>query len=342
MERINTSTSGRTWAIVLAAGNGSRLSSLTRDIAGGAVPKQFCSLDGTSTLIERTLTRAATVVGAERVTAVVSPLHRCYWEETLQGLPQDNIIIQPQNRGTAIGILLPTLRILARDPEARILILPSDHYVADESVLNIAMCCALDDVRDHQQGVALLGIEADEADPELGYIVPGAADHPRMLRVRRFIEKPLFAHARRLITRGALWNSFILACRATSLIDLCLRRYPDVVHLLSAIDSHDYASLSHAYAELPEIDFSRQIATGQERQLVVTAVPRCGWNDLGTPHRLARTLMCDSMRLPNRPAAAQAMRWINLADRLAELHPHLLQHFSHLQVNNSHAIDRRF
>ncbi|MGE0114961.1 MAG: sugar phosphate nucleotidyltransferase [Steroidobacteraceae bacterium] len=339
MERMNTPTSGCPWAIVLAAGNGSRLRILTRDVAGGAVPKQFCSLDGTSTLIERTLARAASVVGIERVTTVVSPLHRCHWEEALRNVSQDNIIIQPKNRGTAIGILLPTLRILARDPDARILILPSDHYVADESVLNIAMCRALHDIRDHQEGVALLGIEADEADPELGYIVPGAGDHPRLLRVRRFIEKPIAADARRLVARGALWNSFILACRADSLVDLCFRRCPDVVHLLRAVESHDYASLSQAYAELPEIDFSRHIATGQERQLVVTAVPRCGWNDLGTPHRLARTLAHDSMHGAKHPASTQAMRWINLADRLAELHPHLLQHPSHLQVDDSRAMD---
>ncbi len=340
MERTNVSTVGRTWAIVLAAGNGSRLSSLTRDVAGDAVPKQFCSLDGTSTLIEQTLARAANAVGTERVTAVVSPLHRCYWQESLQSLPQDNVIIQPQNRGTAIGILLPTLRILARDPDARILILPSDHYVANESVLNKAMHLALDDIGERPEGVALLGIEADEPDPELGYIVPSSDAHPRLRRVSRFVEKPPAAHARRLIARGALWNSFILACRARSLIDLYVRRCPDVVHLLRAIESHDYASLTQVYDELPEIDFSRHIATGQERQLVVTAVPRCGWNDLGTPHRLARTLARDSTRTTRQPASAQAMRWINLADRLAELHPQLLQPLSHLQVGDSRALNR--
>jgi mannose-1-phosphate guanylyltransferase len=340
MNPTNASTSDGAWAIVLAAGNGSRLSGLTHDSAGEAVPKQFCSLDGRTTLLGRTLTRAADVVGAERVTAVVSPLHRCYWEEPLRTLAQDNIVIQPQNRGTAIGILLPTLRIAARDPNARIVILPSDHFVADESILTHALTDTLADIDEHDQGVALLGIEADEADPELGYIVPGTADHPRLRRVHRFVEKPLAARARRLIARGALWNSFILACRATSLIDLFVHRCPDVVHLLRAIDSHDYASLSHAYTELPEIDFSRHIATGQERQLAVTTVPRCGWNDLGTPHRLARTLVCDSMRSAKPPASTQAMRWINLADRLVELHPHLLQHLSHLQVSNSHALDR--
>jgi len=340
MEQHNRSKSSCTWAIVLAAGNGSRLSSLTRDTAGGAVPKQFCSLDGTTTLIEQTLARAAKVVGAERVTAIVSPLHRNYWQATLDSLPEDHIVVQPQNRGTAIGILLPTLRILARDPDARVLVLPSDHYVADESILNTAMRRALDDVRTHPKGVALLGIEADEPDPELGYIVPGTTDHPRLLRVDRFVEKPPAAHAQRLIARGAVWNSFILACRATSLVDLFLQRCPDVVHLLRAIESHDYAALSQVYAELPEIDFSRHIATGQERQLAVTTVPRCGWNDLGTPHRLARTLACEPMRIARQTAPRHARRWINLADRLAELHPHLLPNLSELQVSGSRALDR--
>lgn len=316
---MSTAASGRTWAIVLAAGEGTRLSSLTRDAAGTVVPKQFCSLGGATSLVEQTLVRATTVVGHQRVTAIVASSHRRYWQPALKNLPSDNIVVQPHNRGTAIGILLPALRIAARDPDARILILPADHYVADEEVLADAMSCALEDIREHPAGVALLGIEADEPDPELGYIVSHASGHPRLRRIHRFIEKPPVNEARRLVSEGALWNSFIVVCRAASLIELLLQCCPDIVRALRAIKSHDDAAFVRLYRELPVIDFSRHIATGQEHRLVVMAVPRCGWNDLGTPHRLARTLARQPKRSAGNaaPATGKPDSWINLAERLA-------------------------
>ncbi|HKS56499.1 MAG TPA: sugar phosphate nucleotidyltransferase [Steroidobacteraceae bacterium] len=308
---------------MLAGGSGTRLSCLTSGADGEAVPKQFCSLDGGLTLIEQTLARAAKVADRDCVTAIVASAHRRYWSAALKSLLPENLVVQPRNRGTAIGILLPALRIAARDPQARIVILPSDHHVADESALEHALRCALEDVRCHPGGVALLGIEADEPDPELGYIVCDPASHRRLRQVHRFIEKPRIDEALRLVRQGALWNSFILVCRARSLIDLISRRYLDIVQMFEAVGIDDEASLRELYRELPEIDFSRDVAAGQEGALAVMAVPRCGWSDLGTPHRLAQTLA----RWPTqcwRNATTRSSRadgWINLAERLAQVHP---------------------
>jgi len=323
---MSDTASGRTWAIVLAGGSGTRLSCLTADAAGEAVPKQFCSLDGGETLIEQTLARAARIISPERVTAIVAPGHRRYWQAALKRLPADNIVVQPRNRGTAIGILLPALRIAARDPQARILILPADHYVAEEPVLEAAMRCALEDIQRHPPGVVLLGIEADEPDPELGYIVTNSAAHPRLRGVHRFTEKPAVHEAARLIREGALWNSFILACRAQSLIDLIGQRCPDVVQMFQAVGVHDEARLRELYHEIPDVDFSRHVATGQEHRLAVMAVPRCGWSDLGTPHRLAQTLARWPRQRRRHAASASSTAdgWINLAERLARVHPALL------------------
>lgn len=323
---MSNATSGQTWSIVLAGGSGTRLSCLTADVDGEAVPKQFCSLDGGATLIEQTLNRATRIIDRDRVTAIVAPAHHRYWAASLKGLPAENLVVQPRNRGTAIGILLPVLRIAARDPQARILILPSDHYVADEPALEHAMRSALDDIRRHPIGVALLGIEADEPDPELGYIVPQSAGRTRLRAVQRFIEKPDVDKARTLVREGALWNSFILVCRARSLIELIAHRCLDVVQMFEAVGVYDEARLRELYKALPEIDFSRDVATGQEHRLTVMATPRCGWSDLGTPHRLAQTLArWPRQRRPHVEPPSPQVGWINLAERLAQLHPALLQ-----------------
>lgn len=314
-------TPGQAWAIVLAAGEGSRLSILTRDAAGDAVPKQFCSLTGGASLIEQTLARASAIVPRERVIAVVSAAHARHWRSALD-LPAGNIVVQPLHRGTAIGILLPILHVLARDADARVLVLPSDHHVEHEGVLEGAMRDALQTV-DHDTGVALLGIEADEPDPELGYIVPRAGVHASFHRVHRFIEKPSVDEARRLCREGALWNSFILAGRARSFLELCRSRYPDVVEALRAIELSDARQLLKVYEGLPVADFSRDVATGQEERLAVMSVAPCGWNDLGTPRRLAQTLAGSSGQAPTPSVTARSSVGgrINLAERLTQLHP---------------------
>ena len=120
-------SAARTWAVVLAAGEGTRLASLTRDAAGNAVPKQFCSLNGGRSLVQDAIQRARQVVTLDRTCAIVAEHHARYWRKALHSLPSENIIVQPRNRGTANGVLLSVLSILERDPFARTVFLPADH-----------------------------------------------------------------------------------------------------------------------------------------------------------------------------------------------------------------------
>src|SRR5437762_5691423 len=130
---------GGTWAVVLAAGEGSRLRALTTTSSGIAVPKQFCSLRGGASLLEEALQRAAAVARIERISTVVAEQHADWWCRSLAGLPPANVFVQPQNRGTALGILLALLHIFERDPHARVVILPADHHVGVEPVLARAL-----------------------------------------------------------------------------------------------------------------------------------------------------------------------------------------------------------
>ena len=96
-----------TWAMVLAAGEGSRLASLTTDRSGVAVPKQYCSLLGGATLLEDALHRAAEVVPVERIATIVAQSHQRWWNG-LRTPMGDRLVVQPANRGTAHGV--PPLR----------------------------------------------------------------------------------------------------------------------------------------------------------------------------------------------------------------------------------------
>ena len=290
------SSVGRTWAVVLAAGEGSRLREWTMTCSGVSVPKQFCSLRGGVSLMEHALQRANGVATREHVCVVVAAQHRMWWETPLKSLPASNIIVQPQNRGTGIGMLLALVRILRRDPEATIVWLPSDHHIQQEDVLASSMRAAVTEVERDPRRCILLGVEPDEADPELGYIVPSDHGANNVYSIGRFVEKPRREVAQLLIERGALWNVFIVASRAAKLLGLFEKRAPGVVHLMQSIlcargaHSTDPSAISTLYAQLPSMDFSRHVTSGTESDLSVMPVPPCGWTDLGTPTRLVATL----------------------------------------------------
>ena len=288
-------TIGNTWAIVLAGGEGSRLHSLTTTSAGVAVPKQFCSLRGGHSLLLEALKRAESVASPEHICTVVAQQHRRWWVPALSAMPKADVIVQPRNCGTANGILLPLLYIMARDPEARVVLLPSDHHVRDEQVLAVALQRAVRELSVRCDQILLIGILPEEADPNLGYIVPRDSDGA-VSTVDQFIEKPDAQLARTLVDAGALWNAFIVVARARAFLQIFSRRFPQVVIRMQAVLAQNQftpglsAAAMDLYRDLPDVDFSRHILQGAESMLRVLQVPRCGWSDLGTPKGLAKTL----------------------------------------------------
>ncbi len=308
------------WALILAGGEGTRLSSLTTTPGGLTVPKQFCSLQGGMSLLEETLSRAAVVAPRSRMLAVVAGGHRRWWEAPLWSLPPLNIIVQPENKGTGVGLLLPLLHLAQRNPTATVVVLPSDHFVRDEAVLAQSLQHAARLAHADRQYVYLLGLEPERTDPELGYIVPEDRKRLRVARVRRFVEKPSFAMARGLVDCGALWNVFILAASARALLGLYTKRFPDLIARMTAaveqdrLRTHDALGAERLYSDLPAVDFSRDVLEGQEAALRVLSVPACGWSDLGTPQRVAETL--SRYRDRREPAAiVRQAAYLSLADQ---------------------------
>jgi mannose-1-phosphate guanylyltransferase len=304
-----------TWALVLAGGEGTRLHGLTRNTHGVAVPKQFCSLRGGPSLLQEALKRAAAVAPLQRVCAVVAAQHRQWWTGMLSYLPDNNVVVQPLNRGTAHGILLPLLRIAERDPEATVVLLPADHYLENEEVMVASLREAAELANANREFIYLLGIEPDEPDTELGYILPATRSREKASGVLRFIEKPTEARARSLVDQGALWNAFIMAGSVRALLKLF---DPTFATTMAAMRGFEGALIDNVYQQLPSVDFSRDVLQGNEAVLRVLPVAHCGWTDLGTPKRIGLTLARLQDEAPGSPHLPGHMH-LNLADEYRRL-----------------------
>jgi mannose-1-phosphate guanylyltransferase len=295
---------GAPWAVVLAGGDGQRVSALTCDADGRVVPKQFWACNGRAPMVRWALARARRIAPAPRNLIVVNEYHRVFWQGHLADVPRQNLVIQPHNRGTAAGVLLALLEIQARGSAAApAVLLPSDHYVADELVLHHALLTAVHSSRHNGRSAVLLGISPTGIESGYGWILPATGE--AFSRVHQFLEKPPPEAIGRMVERGALINSFILVARVSMLLEIIGQALPDVLQAFrrSTVTSRAELSVRRLYENLPSIDLSRDVLERAAGSLSVVRVPPCGWSDLGTPDRL-RQFLDQASLLP--PASDQA------------------------------------
>jgi mannose-1-phosphate guanylyltransferase len=284
---------GNVWAIVLAAGEGTRMAPLTRALYGRELPKQFAALDSDKTLLQRTMDRIAPVAPPERTVVVVSRAYEDLARAQLREYPGVEIVTQPLNLGTGPGILLPLAHVFARDPDAQVTIFPSDHHVRRSELFAGTVGRAIRIAPSCDSGVALLGAAAERPAADLGWIVRGArlgGQMQRAWRVHRFVEKPPESVAMLLLGTGSLWNTMVLAGSAQSLWRLAHRHIPGQTDLfeqyLRHIGEPSVLKARHElYAQLVPADFSREVLQ-PARGLAVVPLIDAGWFDCGTPERL--------------------------------------------------------
>ena len=281
--------SAEVWTIVLAAGAGRRLAGVT-----GGTPKQFWKPAGTSlSLLEATLSRMYDVTAPERTVVVVDRVHRAHVEALFGAAPAESIIYQPENRGTAAGVLLPLVSVLERARDAIVVITPCDHAFDDEDEFRTGIARAISHVQRTDAEIVLFGVEPSSIRTDFGWITPDAdllfPDEPFQI-VDGFVEKPGLAEAFHLFGAGGVWNTMVLVARGSALLDRFKQQLPflaDVLTTAMTLESEARASfLRDWYPELPRQDFSRDLLTTSRPLSLYTWPVDAGWSDLGTPERL--------------------------------------------------------
>jgi len=290
---------GQLWAIVLAGGEGMRLRPLTDRICGDHRPKQYLPLFDGRSLLGQTLDRVGRLIPRDRTAVVTLRSHSRFFFGQFAPTGSPHVVVQPEDRGTAAGVLFPAQWVAWQDPEATVAVFPSDHFVLEEAAFmdHVARVAAW--VDEHPDRLVLLGAQATEPEVEYGWIEPGNPLGPeasiRIWQIRRFWEKPSEDLARICLETGCLWNTFILVGKVRTLVRAGQEALPEVADRLARIGrfsgtEHEGWAVQQAYALMPTANFSRSILEPAPPFLAVSRLPGVTWSDLGSPRRVLQVL----------------------------------------------------
>jgi len=318
-ERRTHVPEGEVWGIVLAGGDGVRLQPLTSRLCGEARPKQFCPLLDGETLLDRTRRRADMLVRGDHQVVAVTRSHEPHYQYLRAELAPGCLVVQPSNRGTGPGIVYSLLRILELTGNVPVAILPSDHYVADDSEFMGYVARALSSLNGVPYALVLLGVEATHGETDYGWIEPTVGslmvEGDAVFGIRRFWEKPSAAVAEKLLARGCLWNTFVMVGWARALLDLVWATAPELLapfwRIRRAMGSGaEAAAIERVYRELSWRSFSESVLAAAPGSLGVIRVRGVEWSDWGSVRRVVESLRRTG-RQPDWLADAVSMRLVS-------------------------------
>ena len=280
------------FAIVMAGGSGTRLWPLSRR----GSPKQLLALTGDTSLLQQTVARLGDLLKPHDIYIITSQAHMRATQSQLPQLPPDNVLGEPLARSTAVAAGLATV-LARRDSDEVALVLPADHFVADEAAFVAALQEA---ARVAERGyLVTLGVVPTSGATGYGYIKVGEALHagqPPAL-VERFVEKPTAPAAAEMVAQGGyLWNAGIFVWRVYAYRQALERFQPDLAAALDRIAAINRIPgwMGEVRTELEpvqaiSIDVGIAEPAAADGRMAVVPL-EAGWSDIGSWSALLEAL----------------------------------------------------
>jgi len=273
-----------TLAVIMAGGRGERFWPKSRQNR----PKQFLRLIGDKTMLQRTVGRVEKFLTAENIYIITAENHREIVRRQVPQIPPENIILEPCGRDTAAAIGLAAVIVRQKDAAGTMIVLPADHYIADEDRFAAIVKGAVEAAeKDH---AVTIGIQANRPETGFGYIVQGRfyqkfAGIPSF-HVERFTEKPNRQQALAFLESGCcFWNSGIFVWKADLIRRLIAEHLPPLAEglekLEAALGTERYPLvLRDVYSRLPRISIDYGVMEKTEEVLMLPG--DFGWDDVGS------------------------------------------------------------
>lgn len=271
------------YAVIMAGGVGSRF----WPVSTSAFPKQFHDILGSGkSLLQTTYQRLLKSVPLENILILTNLKYKLLVLEQLPELQADQVLLEPAMRNTAPCILYAALKIHQTDPNAVMIVAPSDHWIEDEAAFTRDVQTAFDFASD-KDALITLGITPHSPNTGYGYIEFNKLQHDNaFMKVKRFTEKPDLETAEKFIASGNfLWNAGIFIWSTKSIISAFNSHQPDMHQLfcqgLKAYNTrHEQDFIDKNYAHAANISIDYAILEQAENVWVKPA--NFDWNDLGT------------------------------------------------------------
>ena len=272
--------------VIMAGGKGERFWPKSRT----NLPKQFLSLtnDGKS-MIQHTVERLEGLVELENVYVVTNKLYEDLIVEHIPNLPLENIIIEPEAKNTAPCIGLAAVHIAKKNPESKMIVLPSDHVIKFNEIFLDTLKLGLEVVED-DENIVTIGITPNYPETGYGYInfKKGVSPHEitNVYEVLRFVEKPDLERAKQYLTSGEyLWNSGMFIWKVSTILkcfeDLLPEIYTGLKEIEVAVNTEKYLeTLKKVFSEIPSESIDYGI---MEKAKNIYVIPgNFGWDDVGS------------------------------------------------------------
>lgn len=267
------------YALILAGGSGTRLWPMSRQSS----PKQLISLGRELSLFQETVSRIRTRIEPERMIFLTSRELEGEIRDHLRrymGKNADDCLVvgEPVARNTAPAILLGARIVQARDPDALLLVAPSDHIILDTNSFIQAIDSSLDAAASGM--IVTYGITPTRAETGYGYIRAGQKEG-KVYRVEKFEEKPTAARAEKLFKdKKYTWNSGIFLFSVKAIMEDAKKHLPACSSALARIDTGTLDGLDEVYSGIESISIDHGIMEKTDRAAVVPV--SMGWSDLGS------------------------------------------------------------
>jgi mannose-1-phosphate guanylyltransferase len=271
------------YAIIMAGGIGSRFWPISRT----SHPKQFLDILGTGkTLIQNTYDRFLKICPKENIYVVTNEIYSDLVKKQLPDMAGNQILTEPVMRNTAPCIAYGSFKIENLNPDAAIVIAPSDHLILDEAAFVSAIEKSLE-VASKQNCLITLGIKPSRPDTGYGYIqyTENTIDDD-FHKVKTFTEKPTLEIAKTFIQSGDfLWNAGIFVWSAKAIVNAFGQYLPEMHEIFAearaVYNTPDEKSIVHkSYLQCTNISIDYGIMEKADNVYVLPS--EFGWSDLGT------------------------------------------------------------